>query len=97
MSSRIPMEMLRDHLVAKPIQSAWKRYTVRIWSAEHGMWWRPNRSGYTSDIKRAGLYPFKDALASTDHCGREKAIQFERVTWRELLEAALDGMLGRRK
>lgn len=33
-----------------------------IWSNEHRMWWRPNRSGYTRDIAQAGRYDKGDAI-----------------------------------
>lgn len=27
-----------------------------IWSEEHGAWWRPSSAGYTTSMKRAGVY-----------------------------------------
>jgi hypothetical protein len=34
-----------------------------IWSAEHGAWWAPLRSGYVSDAAQAGRYTWTDADA----------------------------------
>jgi len=34
----------------------------RIWSIEHGMWWKENRSGYTHEKDKAGKYNYKEAL-----------------------------------
>lgn len=36
-----------------------KRY--RIWSIEHGAWWRPNWKGYTEKLEDAGEYPYEEA------------------------------------
>lgn len=36
--------------------------TYLIWSREHNSWWRPNRRGYTTNIKSAGHYSFTEAL-----------------------------------
>ncbi len=33
-----------------------------IWSWEHNAWWRPNSSGYTSDVLEAGVYSYRQAL-----------------------------------
>lgn len=54
--------------------------TVRIWSAEHRAWWRPNGNGYTSQPDQAGLYDFADAYDATKHCGPEKQIAYEVVS-----------------
>ncbi len=52
---------------------------VRIWSREHGAWWRAERCGYTVHAEAAGLYAFADAWAAASHCGPEKRIVFEVV------------------
>lgn len=49
---------------------------VYIWSAEHGTWWRSNASGYTVDIKEAGLYVFSDAWQRSNHAGPEKKLAY---------------------
>lgn len=36
-----------------------------VWSAEHQLWWRPNRSSYTPDILYAGLYTKSEAKEIT--------------------------------
>ena len=56
---------------------------VRIWSAEHRLYWRPNGQGYTSDRSEAGVYKFEDAVRRTRHCGPEKRIFYELVRGRE--------------
>lgn len=53
---------------------------VRIWSAEHGAYWRPGGSGYTGCACRAGLFEFADAYRKTQHCGPEKRIEFEPIS-----------------
>jgi hypothetical protein len=50
--------------------------TVRIYSGEHGGWWREHGAGYTEHECDAGLYTFEDALARTRHCGPEKWIVY---------------------
>jgi hypothetical protein len=60
--------------------AAWTGRLVRIWSDEHGAWWRPDAAGYVDDVLGAGVYVFEDAMAHTGHCGREKKIRLEKVT-----------------
>lgn len=50
--------------------------TVRIWSGEHGLYWRANAGGYTAIESEAGIYPIEDALRRTRHAGPEKLINF---------------------
>lgn len=50
---------------------------VRIWSGEHGCYWRPNSQGYTRERADAGRYVFQDALLETRHCDPSKRISFE--------------------
>lgn len=33
-----------------------------IWSNEHDAWWRPNRNGYTTLFRDAGLYTYDEAV-----------------------------------
>ena len=57
----------------------WSGRKVRIWSGEHGAWWRPERAGYTTHLEAAGIYDFADAWDSTKHCDRSKKIVFEAI------------------
>jgi len=34
----------------------------RLWSNKHGMWWRANARGYTSEVDEAGLYTEERAV-----------------------------------
>ena len=49
---------------------------VRIWSREHGAFWRENGAGYASSMDGAGAYAFEDAWNRTRHCGPEKGIEY---------------------
>lgn len=33
-----------------------------VWSNEHRAWWRPDRKGYTHDVRHAGRYSRFDAI-----------------------------------
>lgn len=50
---------------------------VRIWSGEWNSYWRPSRSGYTTDVAQAGVYRLDDAIDASGHCGPEKRIVYE--------------------
>lgn len=52
----------------------------RIWSAEHGAYWRSGGSGYVACPCAAGLFTLADAYRQTKHCGPEKRIEFERTS-----------------
>jgi hypothetical protein len=54
----------------------WNGRKVRIWSAEHCAWWRPEGHGYTADDEQAWVLDFTDAYEATKHCGPEKRICF---------------------
>ena len=42
-----------------------------IWSNEHRAWWRPDRCGYTRDVRTAGRYSRQEAIetSGTARCG----------------------------
>lgn len=47
-----------------------------IYSKEWHRYWRANGSGYTEDIKEAGVYTLAQALDCSSHCGPEKKIEY---------------------
>lgn len=47
---------------------------------EHGMWWRPNESGYTTELREAGVYPEADARRILDATRRRPLITADDVT-----------------
>ena len=53
---------------------------TRIWSGEHGAWWRPSSSGYSTNIDDAGIYDHDDAVRRTRGCGPEKKIKLVPTT-----------------
>ncbi len=55
------------------------RGKVRIYSGEHGAYWREDGRGYTTDRSEAGVWWTSDALAATAHCGPEQKICLESV------------------
>lgn len=49
---------------------------VRIYSAEHGYYWRGEGRGYTPCAAESNVVDIHDAFNATKHCGPEKRIQF---------------------
>jgi hypothetical protein len=49
---------------------------VRIYSAEHGAFWRGKGNGYTANAAESDVWDIGAAVARTRHCGPEKQIQF---------------------
>lgn len=43
----------------------WLRKEVRIWSAEHAVWWRPSCCGYTVKDEEAGIFNFAEARSAS--------------------------------
>lgn len=52
----------------------------RIWSGEHGTWWRPDSNGHTVHWEAAGAYSVMEALSIAKGLGPEKKISFD-VAW----------------
>lgn len=42
----------------------------KIWSIEHGAWWKPNSKGYTPNLDEAGFYSYKEAKSIVDGANR---------------------------
>lgn len=53
---------------------------VRIFSGEHGAYWRPDGDGYTEHIGEAWVLPREEAIKHTQHCGPEKMIELRPVS-----------------
>lgn len=52
----------------------------RIWSGEHGAWWRANSQGMTIHAEASGFYPVSEAIAIAVGMGPEKRLSFD-VCW----------------
>jgi hypothetical protein len=52
---------------------------VRIYSAEHGLYWRKSGQGYTANSAESDVWTCGEAFLRTRHCGPEKRIQFVAV------------------
>ena len=58
MNTRHSLEAVRkDPALRQSLQDT----HVRIFSREHGAYWRPNGAGYTTLLDEAGKYTFDDA------------------------------------
>lgn len=53
---------------------------VRIWSNEHGMWWKPEGCGYTTVLELAGRYTLEAAQEILRGCLMGGLIQREGMT-----------------
>lgn len=53
---------------------------VRIWSREHGAYWRYPAAGYTTLVEEAGVYSLGEAWRRTRHCGPEKGVEFVTIS-----------------
>ena len=49
---------------------------VRIFSAEHGYFWRGTGQGYTSNPLESEILDISEAYKMTNHCGPEKHIHY---------------------
>lgn len=58
------------------IQATLLGKSVRVYSNEHFMYWRPAAAGYTPDGLEAGVWQFEDAFRMTKHCSPQKQIEF---------------------
>ena len=50
-----------------------------IWSNQKGMWWRPDRRGYTAIIDEAGRYPRNEAERIVRDATVDWQIRHERI------------------
>lgn len=62
-----------------PFMEACAALPVVIWSGEHGAYWRPGATGYTTIVTEAGRWTLAQAYFKTKHCGPEKAISFQPI------------------
>ena len=46
-----------------------------IYSGEHNAYWRPDASGYTTNLEEAGRYSLTEAHRKTNHCCPKKQIK----------------------
>ncbi len=53
--------------------------TVRIYSAEHGAYWRGTGQGYTTEPNESNIWDIEEAFNRTKHCCPQKQIQFVSV------------------
>ena len=64
-----------------------------IWSGEHFAYWRPDASGYSAEIRGAGIYPRADAARRTGHCGPEKRIEIRPLSQEIAKARTTDGTI----
>jgi len=83
---REPITIDQQQLANFATDSRRKRFLIlhddkkfHIWSEEHLAFWRPEGLGYTVDESEAGKWYLDDAWKLTEHCGKEKQIQYVEV------------------
>ncbi len=54
-----------------------RRLDRLVYIIGEGWFWRKERSGYTDQRDKAGIYTLADALNASAHCGPEKHIVYE--------------------
>lgn len=54
----------------------WKQKNVKIFSSEHGYYWRGTGQGYTGFASESDTITCENAYRKTGHCGPEKGIWF---------------------
>ena len=61
---------------ARSLKKALSGKSVRIYSNEYFMYWRPAAQGYTPDGLEAGVWLFEVAWSLVSHCDPSKQIEF---------------------
>ena len=71
-------QLTQQHLLKNPEKLA-KFNKVIIWSGQWEAWWRKNGSGYTDNIKLAGIFSISEAWKRVNHCGPENRIILQSI------------------
>ncbi len=71
-------QLTQQHLLRNP-EKLDKFNKVLIWSKEWKAWWRGGGSGYTDDVKLAGIWDASEAWKRVRHCGPEKGIVLQSI------------------
>lgn len=71
-------QLTQQHLLKNPEKLA-NFNKVIIWSGQWKAWWRVNGSGYTDNIKLAGIWSISEAWKRVNHCGPEKHIVLQSI------------------
>lgn len=66
-----------------------------LYSGEHHAWWRPDRAGYTTDIRAAGVYALAEARDIANSSGPDKKVEAQQISSIEsLLGPCKSGTVG---
>ena len=71
-------QLTQQHLLKNPHKLK-KFNKVLIWSKQWQAWWRKGGSGYTDNIKLAGIWSIVEAWKRVRHCGPEKRIVLQSI------------------